>query len=381
MADDFYSRLPSLNRLEEATDSALAALPDDWWLLATDVVGSTSHNAAGQYKNVNMVSAACITACLNALQGREIPFFFGGDGALLACPDADGPLLARVLLGMKQLARGAFGFELRVGAYHAGALRSGGQPVQVARLQATPELSQAIFRGKGVLEVDRRLKQGDEGLAAGLAPSEPNLGGLNCQWNEIPSIHGEMLTLLVLPVDDSIVFDVLNHVRNICGPEAERHPLNPGTMRLAMRPSKHTASLALSHPRLPVWQRNLLALANALKMTIAEYFIRRRQVVLNGVDWGFYFKSFQRYSDSEKLCGTLSMVVACTREQLGEVLGLLDGMEAKGLLVYGHHESKAAMLTCMVFDSRFRHYHFVDGAGGGYTLAARELKEKMAAAA
>lgn len=381
MADDFYSRLPSLNRLEEATDNSLAALPDDWWLLATDVVGSTLHNAAGRYKNVNMVSAACITACLNALENREIPFFFGGDGALLACPDADGPLLASVLLGMKDLARSAFGFELRVGAYHAGALRSGGQPVRVARLQATPELSQAIFRGVGVLEVDRRLKQGDKGLAAGRTPTEPNLDGLNCQWNEIPSIHGKILTLQVLPVEDSVVFEVLNQVRTICGSEAERHPLNPKTMQLAMRPSKHAASLALTHPRLPAWQRNLLALADALKMAIAEYFIRRRQVVLNGVDWGFYFKSFQRYSDSEKLCGTLSMVVACTREQVREVLGFLDKMETGGLLVYGHHESKTAMLTCMVFDSRFRHYHFVDGAGGGYTLAARELKEKMAAAA
>jgi hypothetical protein len=377
VAVDFYTALPALQRLEEATSAGAASLPDDWWLLATDVVGSTAHAAAGRYKNVNLVSAAGITACLNALQRREIPFFFGGDGALLACPDADGPTLTGVLLGMRDLARKAYGFDLRVGAYRADDLRAGGFTVQLARLQATPLLSQALFLGTGIPETDRRLKTGDPGRAAGITPTDPDLTGLKCQWNEIPSASGEMLTLLVLPATESVLQEVLQQVRDICGSEVQRHPLNPVTMRLALRPSQHAAGLALTHHRLPRWQRTLVAARESLLMSVGEFFLRRTGAVWSGVDWGAYFGSFRRFSDSEKLCGFLSMVVACSADQRREVLARLDAQEGRGALVYGFHSSPSAMVTCMVFDHRFHHYHFIDGSGGGYTLASKVLKEKQ----
>lgn len=380
MADDFFTSLPALERLEEAAAGRAAPLPEDWWLLATDVVGSTAHAAAGRYKNVNLVSAACITACLNALRRREIPFFFGGDGALLACPGTDGPALARVLLGMRALALEAYGFDLRVGAWAAGRLSAAGTPVHLARLQATPTLSQALFLGPGVMELDRLLKDGGVGRAEGLTPAEPDLTGLKCQWNEIPSAAGEMLTLLILPLRDAALTRALEEVRAACGSEAERHPLNPQTMRLALRPSQHTPALALTHARLPRWRRDLLAARDALLMAFGEAFLRRRGPVWAGVDWGAYFGAFRRFSDSEKLCGMLSMVVACGPDQRAAALRALDALETDGGILYGAHRSPSALVTCMVFDHRFDHYHFIDGSGGGYTLAAQALKAKLAAA-
>jgi len=378
MPGDFYASLPALERLEDAAEAASRPLPADWWLLATDVVGSTAHAAAGRYKNVNLVSAACITACLNAVQRRELPFFFGGDGALLACPGADGLRLAAVLLGMRALARSAYGFDLRAGAWRAGDVEAAGRPVRLARLQVSPVLSQALFLGEGVLDLDRRLKAGDAGRMAGLAPADPDLTGLKCQWNEIPSEPGEILTLLVEPRREAVLAEVLASVRALCGSEAERHPLNPRTMSLALRPSAHGPALALTHHRLPPGLRGLRSVLDAALMGFAEAFLRPHGCTWAGVDWGAYFGGFQRFSDSEKLCGLLSMVVACAPEQRRAVLEALDAWEGEGALAYGAHISPAAMVTCMVFDHRFHHYHFIDGSGGGYTLAAQALKAKRA---
>ena len=66
-------------------DPALySPLPDDWTIGVADIVESTKAIANQRYKAVNMAGAAVIAAVTNALEGREFPFVFGGDGASFA---------------------------------------------------------------------------------------------------------------------------------------------------------------------------------------------------------------------------------------------------------------------------------------------------------
>ncbi|MFK7944237.1 MAG: DUF3095 family protein, partial [Paracoccaceae bacterium] len=56
---DFYARLEPFRTFEGfAAFEAYAPVPDDWVVLAGDVVGSTKAIAEGRYKAVNMVGAA-----------------------------------------------------------------------------------------------------------------------------------------------------------------------------------------------------------------------------------------------------------------------------------------------------------------------------------
>ena len=48
-----------------------------------------------------------------------------------------------------------------------------------------------------------------------------------------------------------------------------------------------------------------------------------------------------------------------------------------GRLAYGLHRSSAALITCLVRSYAGQHLHFVDGADGGYALAARELAAQL----
>jgi len=64
--------------------------------------------------------------------------------------------------------------------------------------------------------------------------------------------------------------------------------------------------------------------------------------------------------------------------QRKELLEYLETELKAGKLFYGTHISDSALMTCMVFDRKERHLHFVDGASGGYALAAKQLKGQIA---
>ena len=88
--EDFYGRIPVFRGFADLMDPALyAPLPDDWSIGLADIVQSTQAIAAQRYKAVNMAGAAVIAAVTNALDGREFPFVFGGDGASFAVAPGD----------------------------------------------------------------------------------------------------------------------------------------------------------------------------------------------------------------------------------------------------------------------------------------------------
>src|SRR6266851_2809882 len=89
-SDRFYSSIPVFRGFGKLMDPALySPLPDDWTVGVADIVESTKAIANQRYKAVNMAGAAVIAAVTNALDGREFPFVFGGDGASFAVAPAD----------------------------------------------------------------------------------------------------------------------------------------------------------------------------------------------------------------------------------------------------------------------------------------------------
>jgi hypothetical protein len=60
-----------------------------------------------------------------------------------------------------------------------------------------------------------------------------------------------------------------------------------------------------------------------------------------------------------------------------KLLEYLKEQEQKGLLLFGHHVSKESIMTCFIENRNNKHIHFIDGANGGYTEAAKELKPKL----
>ena len=85
--ENFYAGVPVFRGFANVVDQErYRPLPDDWLIGIADVVDSTKAMQAKRYKAVNMAGAAVIVAITNALEHREFPFVFGGDGASFAVP-------------------------------------------------------------------------------------------------------------------------------------------------------------------------------------------------------------------------------------------------------------------------------------------------------
>ncbi len=71
------------------------------------------------------------------------------------------------------------------------------------------------------------------------------------------------------------------------------------------------------------------------------------------------------------------MTIDCDEAAAAAIESLLAAAEAEGVLRFGLARQEQSLITCLVPSVIERdHMHFVDGAGGGYAMAARNLKAK-----
>jgi hypothetical protein len=82
-------------------------------------------------------------------------------------------------------------------------------------------------------------------------------------------------------------------------------------------------------------------------------------------------------TDTLTIDGRINTVISGTPQQRKLLSSYLDHLEEKGKIKYGLHVSEQSVMSCYVRDmKKGDHIHFVDGAGGGYTKAANQLKNK-----
>src|SRR6201747_1264043 len=130
-SDKFYSTIPVFRGFTRLMDPALySPLPDDWSIGIADVVESTKAIAQARYKAVNMAGAAVIAAVTNALEGREFPFVFGGDGASFAVSPGDLARAREALAATAIWVRDDLNLAMRVALVPVSAVRAQGFDVR-----------------------------------------------------------------------------------------------------------------------------------------------------------------------------------------------------------------------------------------------------------
>ena len=71
------------------------------------------------------------------------------------------------------------------------------------------------------------------------------------------------------------------------------------------------------------------------------------------------------------------MVLTGNKHQREELEKYLSQEYLDKNIVYGIHITDRVIMTCLVFQRNGRQVHFIDGADGGYALAAKELKVQL----
>ena len=165
--DTFYGRIPVFRGFARLMDPALySPLPDDWTIGVADIVESTKAIAEARYKAVNMAGAAVIAAVANALEGREFPFVFGGDGASFAVSPDDLDRAREALAATATWVKENLNLVMRVALVPVAAVRAQGLDVRVARFGPSPNLSYAMFSGGGLGWAEAAMKRGEFAVRA-----------------------------------------------------------------------------------------------------------------------------------------------------------------------------------------------------------------------
>src|SRR6187551_3751067 len=158
--DIFYGSIPVFRGFDRLMDPSLyTPLPDDWSIGVADIVESTKAIAEARYKAVNMAGAAVIAAVTNALEGREFPFVFGGDGASFAVAPNDLERGREALAATAAWVREDLDLRMRVALVPVSAIRAQGFDVRVARFGPSANLSYAMFSGGGFAFADAAMKR------------------------------------------------------------------------------------------------------------------------------------------------------------------------------------------------------------------------------
>jgi hypothetical protein len=385
---NFYRRLPAMLSFAEATDGRVHAdVPEDWWIVIADVIGSTQAIEAGAYKNVNTVGVACIAAVTNVDRGLELPFVFGGDGATFAVPDVLRERVTVALRAAQQMAREAFGLSLRVGLIRVGELAGQDFRVRLGKVRLSPHVMQPVLLGLGWAEAEQRVKAID---APGVlmvhehdGPAQASFEGFECRWQGVPSFHDHKLSLLVAATsgDAETNLDtyqrVFRQIQSIYGDVAQYHPLRADRMRMTLNPRLLSHEWRVRAGQSGLWRRGGYFL-QMLFQNLAGMFLFARKLDTEAVQWTRYRSDMVDNSDFRKFDGILRMVIDAGEQQTAQLQQFLEAEYRRGRLAYGMHKSREALVTCLIQSYNGDHQHFVDGSDGGYALAARKLKARLA---
>jgi len=374
---DFYEYLPVFRDFTNVADeTCFRPMPDDWVVGVADVQQSTEAIRQNRYKAVNMAGAAVIASVANALKDRDFPFVFGGDGASFAVPSADANLARQALAETATWVKEDLDLNLRIGMVSVADIRARGNDVRVARYVPSDNISIAVFSGGGLAWADAAMKRGEIAVPPAPPGAHPDLSGLSCRYELIPSQRGQILSLVVVPGADASGEDFRAAVEAITRivektPDASR-PVTDTGLRLKWPPQGYDLEARASRRA----DESVRARkAKVLAATLIYFLIMRLGVPVGRFVPAKYTQQVVENSDFRKFDDSLRMVLDCTPQLIAEIEIFLKAAAARGVVRYGMHRQDSAMVTCFTpSPTNPKHVHFVDGAQGGYALAAAALK-------
>ena len=378
--DDFYRTAPTFRDFRLVADEfSFSPLPDDWLVGVADVEQSTKAIQDNRYKAVNMAGAAVIAAIANALDGRDFPFVFGGDGASFAVSPADAGVARQALAETATWVREDLDLTLRVGMVSVRDVRRNGHDVRVGRYAVSDNISIAMFSGGGIAWADAAMKRDEISIPHAPPGARPDLSGLSCRFEKFPTQYGQILAVLVLPADLARMSGFRTVVRNIIAMVEDSsectRPAAREAMQLKWPPqgrdlealASRKAGESVSKSKMKVYARTLLYfLIMRFNIRVGRFVPRK------------YLSEVAANSDFRKFDDALRMIIDCSPGMAQKIEHILAVAEREGQVRYGCHREQAAIMTCFTpSPAQPSHVHFIDGAQGGYALAAAALKQRL----
>ena len=366
MSDTFYDEIQCFSDFSDTfEDHVYFDLPHDWWIIVCDIKGSTKAVQSGLYKEVNLIGAACIGVISNI---GDYPYVFGGDGASFAIPNSLIGKVTEELIKVKNTSCNRFSLDLRVGAIMVSELKKLSANVKVAKFELSKGKSIAKFSGGGLAKADSLIKNNEKYLLVSNSVEECGFDNLSCRWEPVNNQNGLILTLIVYSSEFSKYKYIYTEINKILDFNSEN--LNP----IKDKAMEYKGLFKMLKEEFKFEEKifSLVSLKRFFEIVICYLFFNLFPK-FGPESFKHYSNSIKKYSDFKKFDDTLRFVVDCTEEQKNDIVQFLDSQRD---LNYGITCSSSALMTCLVHSiDDGNHIHFVDGADGGYTSAAKSMKE------
>ncbi|NLW05610.1 MAG: DUF3095 domain-containing protein [Pseudomonadaceae bacterium] len=380
---NFYTQLQLIDDFKEAFKLAsYQELPNDWWVIVTDIKASTLAIEQGRYRDINSLGGCSIAAILNAVKPSVIPYVFGGDGATFCIPPESLDAARIALRGCIKLADEAFNLELRAALLPYAAIQPKA-PILIARYAKSENLQQAIFVGGGLNEAEKQIKLNKKWhIHQSEGEAKADLTGFQCRWNKIASPQEITVSLLVQALNPEVEQQLLFYqqltqkMQQYFGKEEQQQPLSLEGLQL-MFGEDYLAAESKAKAFSPKGKPYLFNLWEVRLQNLIGKILMKFKISLGKAKWGRYKQDTLLSSDYRKLDDTFRSVFAAKKTALAKFESWLASQEQAGEIFYGLHISDSAQLTCLISQMGVKHLHFVDGSDGGYSLAAKALKKKQ----
>jgi hypothetical protein len=381
-ATNFFHTIPSFEKFEGVVDDGnYHPLPDGWMLAVADIVESTTAIAAGRYKSVNLAGVSVISAILNATGQHDLPFIFGGDGAMVAVPPEDVDAARTALSAVRRWVEEEYGLEMRTALVPVADIRVAGQDVRLARFAASEGITYAMVAGGGSHWAEGEMKAGRYLVDPAPPGTQPDLAGLSCRWQPIQARNGAIASIIAQPTGperDAEFRHLVAEIVAIASADAQMgHPVADGGPDPGLTLEALDLEARATAPVGRRWRRKLAILFQYYLTA----FLYRTHLKLGRFDAHDYVRDVRLNTDFRKFDDGLKMTVDADPARLARIRTLLETAASAGICRYGLHLQDSALMTCFVPTPLERgHMHFIDGAAGGYAVAASQMKQPESAA-
>lgn len=376
---DFYKNLKEIETFSKIMeDKNYSKIPEDWYVLISDIKDSTKAIERGMYKQVNFISALTIIGVLNIDRNEDFPYVFGGDGASLLIPFSLLEKSKKVLLEASKKAKESFDLDLRVGVVSIKEIEKRGSLIEITKFKASKDITQAIIRGNGLELAENLVKKEYETFKIEdnlINEYNPDFTGLECRWEDIKSPKDETISILIKSLKETnsneIYTKCIKEIEKIAGTYNDRNPIKTqNQINLSFNPKilNAEASIFSKNKITKVFTIFRLMFENLIGLILMKFSIGK---------WKEYKNRIIRTTDTEKFDDMLRMVISTNKKQTLKLEKYLENEFKKRNLVYGIHKSDSALMTCLIFERHGKHIHFVDSSKGGYALASKELKNRL----
>jgi hypothetical protein len=254
-------------------------------------------------------------------------------------------------------------------------VRAAGQDVLVQATQISEALNNYAFRGGGISHAEKLMKAGEYAVEPAAPGSRPDLTGLSCRWSPIRAEGRSIVSIIIeaaqgaedgFPARATRMLELAGMNARMSGSPMPEGGLNfrwpPKNLDMEARATRGGRSVLAR--RVFLWFATLL-----------PWFLDRTGIVVAGFDPKRYKRFTSLNTDYRKFQDGLRITVSLGAAELKSLTDYLEDERGQKNLRYGLCVQDSAILTCYVPSvTSDSHFHFLDGAGGGYAQAAENMK-------